>query len=61
MKRKRLEGINQLLFTLGAALGYLLAVQNYAWWIVLAAVIVPSFLLAWLVEYLEEGKARMED
>lgn len=54
MKRKPLEGIEALLFALGAGCGYFLAVQGYAWWIVLISIFVLGMILAKLVDFLRE-------
>lgn len=54
MKNKALEGIESLLFALGAGLGYFLANQNYSWWIVLSSILVIGVIMEKLVGFLRE-------
>jgi len=54
MKKKSLEGIESLLFVLGAVVGYILSTQDYSWWIILLVVIALSVLMGKLVDYLRK-------
>lgn len=52
MKRKPLEGVNALVFVLGALLVYFL--REYAWWIVVIAVVLSALVVDQLIEFLRE-------
>lgn len=60
MKRKPLEGIESLLFALGALAGYLLNSQGYVWWVVLIIVIVLSLAVDRLVIFLRRINKKVD-
>jgi len=51
-KRKPLEGIEALMFVLGAGLGLLLAKQSYPWWLILIIIVAVGMGFGKLVEFL---------
>lgn len=50
--RKPLEGIEELLFVLGAGLGLFLARQNYSWWLIAIIIVFVGIGLGRLVQFL---------
>ena len=59
MERKPLEGIEALLFTLGAGTGYVLKAQDYSWWVVILAVVVSAFIMSKIVSYLRGMNSKL--
>ena len=53
MNKKSIEGINQLLFTLGALLGGFLVVKGVNIWVAVIAVLIVSFILDKIVKMIE--------
>lgn len=51
--RKPLEGIEALMFVIGAGTGILLAKQGYSWWLVLIIIIILGLGLGKLVQFLK--------
>lgn len=54
MQRKPLEGIDSLLFVLGAGFGCIIVMQNYSWWVILLAIIIAGIIVGKFVEFLRE-------
>ena len=60
MKKKTLEGIDSLLFALGAGAGYILKTQDYSWWAVLLIIVLISVVVGKLVEFLRIKNKKFE-
>lgn len=58
MERKPLEGIESLLFVLGAGAGYALHALGYAWWIVAIAIVVLGIGMGAFVNILRKANKK---
>ena len=59
MNRKPLEGIESLVFVLGAGGGYVLKTQEYSVWIVLSVIMLLGFGMGKLVNILRRMNKRL--
>lgn len=59
MDRKPLEGIESLVFALGAAAGYVLKVQEYTWWVALLVIVVLSVVAGYVVSFLRKANKKL--